>query len=112
MALELWNLTTSNRKHPSVAFWLTVALVAAIVAYPLSFGPACWLALRGSLPKQPTARLYKPLIAATFNCPKPVRQTLRKYAEWFAPRPAIPLIVSIHRDPIYLGILEKLRHTD
>ena len=30
------------RKHPTAAFWLTVALVAVLVGYPLSFGPACW----------------------------------------------------------------------
>src|ERR1700693_5218805 len=34
---------TPDRKHPSAAFWLTVALVAVLVGYPLSFGPACWL---------------------------------------------------------------------
>jgi len=32
---------TSDRNHPSAAFWITVALLA-VLAYPLSFGPACW----------------------------------------------------------------------
>jgi|SRR5579863_3080599 len=31
-----------KNKHPTAAFWLTVALVAVLVGYPLSFGPACW----------------------------------------------------------------------
>ncbi len=30
-----------DRKHPTAAFGLTVALVAVLVAYPLSWGPAC-----------------------------------------------------------------------
>jgi hypothetical protein len=33
----------TDRKKPGVAFWATVALVAVLAAYPLSFGPACWL---------------------------------------------------------------------
>jgi hypothetical protein len=32
----------TSRKHPSAAFWVTVVVVVALVAYPLSFGPACW----------------------------------------------------------------------
>ena len=31
----------SSRK-PTAGFWITVALVAVLVGYPLSFGPACW----------------------------------------------------------------------
>jgi len=32
-----------DRKPPSTsAVWITVALLAVLVAYPLSFGPACW----------------------------------------------------------------------
>ncbi len=33
----------TDRKKPTAGSWMTVALVAALVAYPLSFGPACWL---------------------------------------------------------------------
>jgi hypothetical protein len=31
----------TNRKQPGVAFWATVVVVAVLVGYPLSFGPAC-----------------------------------------------------------------------
>ena len=34
---------TSDRKKPGVAFWATVVVVVGLMAYPLSFGPACWL---------------------------------------------------------------------
>ena len=34
---------TSGCKKPGVAFWATV-VVAGLVLYVASFGPACWLA--------------------------------------------------------------------
>ena len=33
-----------SRKPPSAAFWATVVVAMLLVAYPLSFGPACWFA--------------------------------------------------------------------
>jgi hypothetical protein len=36
----------TDRKKPGVAFWATVLMVAVLVGYPLSFGPACWIATR------------------------------------------------------------------
>jgi len=33
----------TDHKHPTAAFWITVALVVVLVGYPLSFGAACWL---------------------------------------------------------------------
>jgi len=33
----------TSRKKPGVAFWATVVVVVALL-YPISFGPACWLA--------------------------------------------------------------------
>jgi hypothetical protein len=38
---------TSDRNTPTAGFWITVALVA-VLAYPLSFGPACWWFTRSS----------------------------------------------------------------
>ena len=32
----------ASRNKPGVAFWATVVVVVVLVAYPLSFGPACW----------------------------------------------------------------------
>jgi hypothetical protein len=32
----------TSRKQPGVAFRATVVAVVVLVAYPLSFGPACW----------------------------------------------------------------------
>jgi len=41
---------TPDRKHPTAAFWITVALVALLVAYPLSAGPVTWIDDRYTLP--------------------------------------------------------------
>jgi hypothetical protein len=43
----------TSRKKPGVAFWATVVLTVLLVVYPLSFGPACWIASRS----RPTAKL-------------------------------------------------------
>jgi hypothetical protein len=51
-----------DREKPGVAFWATVVVVVVVVAYPLSFGPACWLADRGILPRATTARIFTPLL--------------------------------------------------
>jgi hypothetical protein len=39
----------TDRKQPSVAIFATVMLVAVLVLYPLSFGPACWIVDSGEL---------------------------------------------------------------
>ena len=33
----------TDRKKPGVAFWATVGLIVALVAYALSFVPALWI---------------------------------------------------------------------
>ena len=33
---------SGDLKKRGVAFWATVVIVVLLVAYPLSFGPACW----------------------------------------------------------------------
>ncbi len=50
---------TSDRKKPGVAIWATVVV---LVAYPLSFGPACWLCARNLLPLRATSIAYSPLL--------------------------------------------------
>ncbi len=54
----------TDRKKPTAGSWMTVALVAALVAYPLTFGPACWLCGRDPIPPavdQAIAYVYGPL---------------------------------------------------
>ena len=55
----------SDRKKPGVAFWATVSLVVALVGYPLSFGPACWMASRDMIQEHSVVEIYKPLVYAS-----------------------------------------------
>ena len=34
----------TSRQKPTAGLWITVALAAVLVAYPLIFGPATWIA--------------------------------------------------------------------
>ena len=56
---------SESQKKPGWAFWTSVALVAVLVGYPLSFGPAVW-ALRNLAPPQFIRNaadvLYTPLV--------------------------------------------------
>jgi len=55
---------TSPRKKPSAGFWIVVAMVAVLVGYPLSFGPACWLTAgqHGRMtPYHPVMMVYVPI---------------------------------------------------
>ena len=52
----------TDRKKPTAGFWITVALVAALVAYPLSFGPACWITSRMSVETSAIGVIYRPIV--------------------------------------------------
>jgi hypothetical protein len=40
----------TDRKKPGVTFWATVVVVCLLVLYPLSIGPALWLAVKMDAP--------------------------------------------------------------
>jgi hypothetical protein len=52
----------SDRKKPGVVFWATVVVVVALVAYPLSIGPAIWLTARGYLRTSAVQSFYMPVL--------------------------------------------------
>src|SRR5262245_21634709 len=54
----------TSPKKPGVAFWATVVVVVVLVAYPLSFGPACWITSRTGLALGTVAIIYRPFIWA------------------------------------------------
>jgi hypothetical protein len=53
---------TSDCKKPGMAFWATVVVVVALVAYPLSFGPACWVTSRLDAGAGILPAVYRPII--------------------------------------------------
>jgi hypothetical protein len=72
----------TDRKKPGVAFWATVVMVAVLVLYPLSFGPACWASSRsGSLEIRETCdRFYYPILWVWLHTPAPIDSAI----EWYA----------------------------
>jgi hypothetical protein len=70
----------TDRKKPTAGFWITVALVAVLVLYPLSFGPACWLARREMLEIPAVAHLYGPIVEYAFAGPKLIRRVIGWYS--------------------------------
>jgi hypothetical protein len=38
------------------------AVMAGTALYALSFGPICWLVIRGAIPRGPTFRIYRPIL--------------------------------------------------
>jgi hypothetical protein len=77
---------TSDRKKPGVAFWATVSLVA-MLAYPLSVGPAEWLRHHGWIPESmwdAIGTFYGPLAWIYANGPQPLRDVVDWYGHlWF-----------------------------
>jgi len=39
-------MTDNKKKKPTAGFRINICLFAVLAAYPLSFGPACWIASR------------------------------------------------------------------
>ncbi len=97
-----------SRKKPGVAFWATVALVA-VLAYPLSFGPACWwlsnskfddvelesggvfrsAAVSDLLPRVP--RVYWPFGWLALNGPEPLTRSIRWYGTAYKGSVVLPI---------------------
>ena len=80
----------TSRKKPGVAFWATVALVVVLVGYPLSIGPAAYMAYRGWLAEGWRFRayqsIYAPLIWLFEHGPAPIHDTIEWYVSfWIAP---------------------------
>jgi hypothetical protein len=70
---------TPSRKKPGMAFWATVVVVV-VLAYPLSFGPACWVANRTDLFKDDDLPvIYRPIGWLCFRSPS-VERVLFGYA--------------------------------
>jgi hypothetical protein len=78
---------TSSR-NPSAGIWITVALVAVLVGYPLSSGPTRWILAK--LHDQPIwlcktyVAVYAPLYQALGRGPVWLRDSAIKYRFWWS----------------------------
>ena len=74
----------TDRKKPGVAFWSTMVVVVVLLAYPLSFGPACWITARTGIGVYTLQRVYRPILYAMSRS-RSVANLCRWYAESGAP---------------------------
>jgi hypothetical protein len=51
-----------RRKAGGFSYWATVFIFAALVLYPASFGPACWLASRAGDRSALLSTVYRPIL--------------------------------------------------
>jgi hypothetical protein len=70
----------SDRKKPGVAFWATVMVIAVLVAYPLSFGPACWGFKCGAVSESQIRAIYSPIIDKETLIPPSIRPAIAWYS--------------------------------
>jgi hypothetical protein len=71
---------TSSHKKPGVAFWATVVVVCLLIAYPLSFGPACWIATRGDSEFGELPSIYTPIGLTRMHRPECVGRAIDGFA--------------------------------
>jgi hypothetical protein len=79
----------TSRKKSGVAFWATVGLVVVLVGYPLSVGPASYMAYHGWLGYgwQFTAyqSFYSPIFSSLADGPKPIQAAILWYLSLWIP---------------------------
>ncbi len=56
---------SDERKKPGAALWASVVVVVALLAYPLSFGPACWITSRTNFGASAIASAFWPMTVAS-----------------------------------------------
>jgi len=69
-----------DHKHPTAAFWITVALTAVLV-YVASFGPACWIVSHAGLSEKLVNGPYWPILWIDCNGPRWLRMKIMAYAD-------------------------------
>ncbi len=73
----------STERGASSATVITVTAVVLLLLYPISFGPACWLAARTEvISAEWISTLYAPLLWSHDRCPNIVQQAIRSYANF------------------------------
>ncbi len=102
-----------SHKKPTAGFWTAVALVAVLVGYPLSFGPACALVWRNPLAfRSLVARTYSPMRFLATDGPAPVREIVTRYVEFWAPKRVIREGSVFSNDTWSYGVLDELDACD
>jgi len=68
------------RKKPGVPFRATVVVAVALVVYPVSFGPACWISQRTGFGGRPIVAIYRPFFSRMLDERSHIRDPLLWYS--------------------------------
>lgn len=52
---------SDDRKNSTAGFWVSAILLAVLLGYPLSFGPACWISSRLDVGSRLVTVAYRPI---------------------------------------------------
>jgi hypothetical protein len=72
---------TSDRKKPGAAFWATAAVAVVLVAYPLSFGPACWITSWTACGAKAIPTVYRPMTWVIWKNDGALRRLVIRYSQ-------------------------------
>jgi hypothetical protein len=68
-----------ERRNSRFGLWSTAGILILLLAYPLSFGPACWMADRGLISLDALLSAYAPLVHTMRNS-----ESVRSPFLWYA----------------------------
>ncbi len=81
-------MTDDQKKKPTAGLWITIALIVVLVGYPLSIGPALYVATRRPNPEAAIEivwPVYRPLGALAEHFPR-LRDLMHSYvSHWVFP---------------------------
>ena len=78
----------SELREKRVRTWIPVALIGALLLYPLSFGPACWIASRNKASGEAWVnKIYSPIVQNYRRFPDPVKSAIIAYGKFGSASP-------------------------
>jgi hypothetical protein len=86
----------TDRNKSGLAFWATVVVVVVLVVYPLSFGPALWMAARFLPANMRVLSVYCPLVWVYEELPSSAQLPIRRHVIY-------PPLVKYERNLVMSG---------
>jgi hypothetical protein len=80
-----YNAAMCDPKRDNATLWVWTGMAGLLLLYPVSFGPACWLANSDMISEAPVEMIYAPLIGTGnwLDCCGSGINPIRTYAGWF-----------------------------